>query len=342
MVVNETGENEVEKDGFEHVYARLSPDCVLDAVESLGVQCDGRLLALNSYENRVYQVGIEGQAPLIAKFYRPERWTDEAILEEHEFSFELYANDVPVVPPIADAQGKTLHYFNGFRFSIFVRQGGRAPALDDGGHLALLGRFVARLHNQGALKPFKHRRTMTIDFYARQSATFLLDSGFIPVELEAAYSSLARDLITEIEAGFARAGELNMIRLHGDMHAGNILWTDDGPHLVDLDDVVMGPAIQDLWMFLSGERDYMQGCLLDLIAGYEDFREFDARELHLIEPLRAMRMMHYAAWLARRWDDPAFPAAFPWFNSRRYWDEHVLSLREQLARMAEPVLRLMP
>jgi len=325
-------------DDKQQAFHALGPEQVLDAVESTGYRCDGRLLALNSYENRVYQVGIDDQDPLVVKFYRPARWSNEAILEEHAFTLELDELDIPVVPPLVNDNGETLFNFGPYRLALFPRRGGRAPSLDDPLHLEQLGRFFGRLHNVGSVRPFVHRPLLDIDSYAVQSYQFLLERGFIPKALEIAYRSLAEELIRRIEACYLRAGKPHIIRVHGDCHAGNILWTDGGPHIVDLDDARMGPAIQDLWMFLSGDRAYMTARLADLLAGYTEFRDFDARELHLLEALRTLRMMHYAAWLARRWDDPAFPPAFPWFNSPRYWDEHILSLREQAAMMDEPPL----
>ncbi|MBI5449742.1 MAG: serine/threonine protein kinase [Gammaproteobacteria bacterium] len=321
-----------------HPYARLDPDRILNAVEQCGYLCDGRLLALNSYENRVYQVGIEDGTPLIVKFYRPGRWSDQAILEEHSFAHELLEAEVPVVEPLADHRGATLHSFQGFRFALFPRQGGRAPALDDAAHLEQLGRYLARLHNVGAVRPFHHRPALTIEHFASASGEYLLTHDFIPHELVPAYRAIFEALVQAVTAIFA-AVPATSLRLHGDLHPGNVLWRD-GPHLVDLDDSCTGPAIQDLWMLLSGDRDYMQARLLDLISGYEEFRDFDARELYLVEALRTLRMLHYAAWLARRWDDPAFPQAFPWFNSPRYWEEHILTLREQRARLDEPPLVL--
>ena len=319
-------------------FASLGPDKVLDAVEGLGYHCDGRLLALNSYENRVYQVGIEDSAPLVVKFYRPGRWSDDAILEEHRFTDELLEFELPVVPPLKQADGRTLICAGTQRFALFPRRGGRPPALDDPGHLEQLGRLLARLHNVGAVQGFEYRPTLDVDSFGVRSYQFLLAQGFIPQALEIAYRSLAEDLIGQIRECYRRAGNIRHIRLHGDCHAGNILWTDAGPHIVDFDDARNGPAIQDLWMFLSGDREYMTARLGDLLAGYSEFRDFDALELHLIEALRTLRMMHYAAWLARRWSDPAFPLAFPWFNTPRYWDEHLLSLREQAALLDEAPL----
>lgn len=323
-------------------YARLGPADILDAVDSAvadsGRHCDGRFLALNSYENRVYQVGIEGQAPLIAKFYRPGRWSDDAIREEHTFTLELAGHEIPVVPPQASADGNTLHHHRAFRFALFPRRGGRAPELDNPDHLERLGRYLGRIHAVGEVRDFKHRPTLDIEHFGVDSIRTVLQCGLLPAELEIPYRTLAADLIERVRACYARAGSVKVLRLHGDCHAGNILWTDGGPHIVDFDDARMGPAIQDLWMFLSGDRRYMTARLADLMAGYTDFHDFDPRELHLVEALRTLRMMHYAAWIARRWNDPAFPLAFPWFGSNRYWEEHILALREQAALMDEPPL----
>jgi len=322
----------------QHAYRNLGPDDILSAVEQLGYDCDGRFLALNSYENRVYQIGLEDQSPIIAKFYRPGRWSDAAILEEHAFTKELHAHELPVVAPITDKNGQTLFHAEQYRFALFPRCGGRAPELDNPKHLEILGRYIGRIHAIGVIKDFTDRPTLNVDLFATASYQYILEHDFIPGELIPAYRSLAEDLVPMIESCYQRAGKVRTLRLHGDCHPGNILWTEGGPHIVDLDDVRMGPAIQDLWMFLSGDRAYMTMGLDDLLTGYTDFMEFNPRELHLIEALRTMRMMHYAAWLARRWGDPAFPIAFPWFNSGRFWEEHILSLREQAALLTEPAL----
>lgn len=319
-------------------FSSLDPTCVLDALESVGLYSDGRLLALNSYENRVYQVGVEDGPPIVTKFYRPARWSDAAILEEHAFMQELAEREIPVVPALPLAGRGTLHHFNGFRFAVFPRHGGRAPELEDSATLEWLGRFIGRIHAVGALRPFAARPALDMATFGEEPRGFLLAHGFIPDDLSEAYRSVTAQALDAVRRCFDRAGDIRQLRLHGDCHVGNVLWTDAGPHFVDFDDSRMGPAIQDLWMLLSGERADMVRQLSDLLAGYEDFFEFDPRELYLIEALRTLRLIHYAAWLARRWDDPAFPAAFPWFNTQRYWQDRILELREQVALMDEPPL----
>ncbi len=318
-------------------YAELQPDDILTAMEKLGFQCDGRFLALNSYENRVYQIGIEDREPVVAKFYRPARWSDEAILEEHSFSIELANAEIPVVAPLT-LNGATLHYSGNFRVSVSPCRGGRAPELDDEDMLRQLGRLVARMHLLGATKSFQHRPILDIETFGYSSCDYLLEEGFIPASLEEAYKGIVEYLFDNVMACFERAGNIQDIRLHGDFHPANVLVAGDRLHIVDLDDARTGPPVQDLWMFLSGDRDEQTPQLATLLDGYQEFRNFDARELNLIEALRTLRIMHYSAWLARRWEDPAFKLAFPWFNSHRYWDEHILSLREQAALMEEPPL----
>ncbi|MEJ2424425.1 MAG: serine/threonine protein kinase [Candidatus Thiodiazotropha sp.] len=322
----------------DHSFASLTPDRMLDAIESTGVECNGQFLALNSYENRVYQVGLEGQPPLVAKFYRPGRWSDEAILEEHAYSQALADQEIPVIPPLGHSNGQTLIHFGNLRFSLYPCRGGRAPELDNPDQLEQLGRFIGRMHLLGREARFQHRPDIDLKSYLHEPSRFLLEQGFIPFHLEAAYDSLLKDLEIRIQACYARAGHIRVIRLHGDCHPGNILWRDSGPHIVDFDDARNGPAIQDLWMFLSGEREYMTARLENLLEGYTRFCDFNPTELHLLEALRSLRLVHFAGWLAQRWDDPAFPVAFPWFDSVRFWEEHILTLREQLAKMDEPPL----
>jgi len=324
----------------EHPYSRLIPDAVLAAIEAEGISCNGQLLALNSYENRVYQIGVEDNDPIIAKFYRPERWSDDAILEEHAFSIELADREIPVIAPNASSQGKTLYCHQGFRFALYKRKVGRWPELDNFDNLRLLGRFIARIHAVGALSEFKFRAELTIASHAEKSFRFIMDGDFLPSHVIDSYSSTVQHVIERVKTIFAIAGHLRSIRLHGDCHPGNILWTSNGPHFVDFDDCIMGPAIQDLWMLLSGERHEMESQLVPLIEGYREFFEFDSLELIVIEALRSIRLLSYSAWLARRWVDPAFQQNFPWFNTPRYWEEQINILKEQLAIMDEPPLEL--
>ncbi len=324
-----------------HPYEQLTPDRVLDAVEQLGIEADARIFALNSYENRVYQIGTMGGPSVIVKFYRPDRWSSRQIQEEHDFSLELADLEVPVVPPM-DIQGKgTLHEHGDFLIAVFPQLAGRAPDLEDPDNLLVMGRFLARVHLCGKQKLFRHRAELSVQRLAIDSREFLLEQGFIPDSLRPAYDSLSRDLIDRLQVVFSHHKDLKQLRLHGDCHMGNVLWRGDIPHFVDFDDALNGPAIQDLWMMLSGDRDQRQGQLLELVEGYREFNDFNARELALIEPLRTLRIMHYSAWLARRWEDPAFPMSFPWFNTERYWAEHVLELREQMAALDEPPLQLL-
>jgi Ser/Thr protein kinase RdoA (MazF antagonist) len=318
-------------------YASLTPDRVLDALDSVGVHGDGRMLALNSYENRVYQIWRDDAPPVVAKFYRPARWTDAQILEEHAFVAELVADEIPAVPALSLA-GATLNRFEDARFAVFPRHGGRAPELEQDATLVHLGRFIARLHTVGARRRFDARPALTIESFGDASRAFLLAHAFIPDDLRAAWTSVVEQALGAVRRAFA-AREPTTLRLHGDCHGGNVLWTDDGPHFVDFDDARTGPAVQDLWMLLSGARAAMEAQLARVLEGYEAFRDFDRRELVLIEPLRTLRLLHYSAWLARRWNDPAFPAAFPWFNTQRYWQDRILELREQIALMDEPPLR---
>lgn len=318
-------------------FAGLTPDTLLDALESVGLRPDGRLLALNSYENRVYQVGIDDEAPLVVKFYRPGRWSDPQILEEHAFVAELAGNELPVVAPLA-VDGQTLLRHGDFRFTLFPRRGGRAPEFDRPDTLTWMGRFLGRIHALGATRAYAARPALDCASFGDASLAYLMAHDWLPQELREVYHGVALQALDGVRRAFDRAGSVATLRLHGDCHAGNVLWTDDGPHFVDFDDSRSGPAVQDLWMLLSGEREHQSAQLADLLAGYEDFCEFDTRELHLVEALRTLRLLHYSAWLARRWHDPAFPAAFPWFGSQRYWQDRILELREQIALMDEAPL----
>lgn len=319
------------------IFSALNPDAVLDALDSIGLRSDGRLLTLNSYENRVYQVGIDDGLPVIAKFYRAARWSDAAILEEHAFIAALAEREIPVVPATV-INGHTLHHFNGFRFTLFSKQGGRAPELDRPDTLQWMGRFIARIHAVGMLEEYKHRPTLDIATFGSEPSAYLLAHDFIPAELLEVYRGVVAHALDGVRRCFDRAGDVSMLCLHGDCHVGNVLWTDDGPHFVDFDDSRMGSAIQDLWMLLSGDRAEQTRQFSELLSGYEDFYDFNPRELHLLEALRTLRLIHYSAWIARRWDDTAFAVAFPWFNTQRYWQDRILELREQIALMDEPPL----
>lgn len=319
-------------------FENLTPDNILDAVEASGIDCDGRFLALNSYENRVYQIGVEDAKPIVAKFYRPRRWSDEVIIEEHDFTLQLAENEIPVIAPMLDESANSLRHHGLYRYALYPCEGGRPPELDNTEHLEQLGRFVGRIHAFGATDTFKFRQTLDIEHLVIKPREYLLDAGLIPEHLLPAYTSITEDLLAQIKACYQLAGTVANIRLHGDFHPGNILWTDAGPHIVDFDDAKNGPAIQDIWMFLSGDRNYMTARLADFLDGYTQFFEFNPAELHLIEALRTMRIIHYSYWIASRWHDPAFPIAFPWFDSNRYWEDHVLSLREQSALLNEQPL----
>lgn len=328
-------------DTSQQPFNELDPDSVMAAVESVGFVCSGHQFPLNSYENRVYQVGIDTltddvEPPLIAKFYRPNRWSDEQIREEHQFCFELAEQELPVVAPL-QIHGESLFHFKDYRFALYPRRGGHAPELDNPDHLYQLGQLLGRIHGVGAVRPFQHRPSLNADTYGHQSVAFISEH-IIPAELKASYDSVALPLLDAIDDKINGVNGLISLRTHSDCHGGNILWRDDSAAFVDLDDARMAPAIQDIWMLLSGSRDQQRGQLSEVIDGYDEFYDFHPRELALIESLRSLRMLHHAAWLAKRWDDPAFPMAFPWFNTERYWGEHILELREQLIAMKEPPL----
>ena len=321
------------------VYDALTPELMLDAVESRGFRCDGRLLALNSYENRVYQVWLDDGSALVAKFYRPQRWSEAALLEEHAFALELAAREIPVVAPL-ESEGETLSHHGGFHFALYPKRPGRTPELEDLDTLHWLGRFIARIHAVGALQPFEHRPEIDLESFGRAPLRYVLEHDFVPAELSATYESVVEDVLGRVERAYERAGAVRSIRLHGDCHSGNILWTGEGPHFVDLDDARMGPAVQDVWMWLAGDRASMQVQLAAVIEGYREFNDFNPAELWLIEALRTLRLIHYSGWLAQRWDDPAFPQSFPFFNTQRYWQDQILALREQAAVLDEPPLEI--
>lgn len=330
-----------DQNSSEHVFAKLSPDFILSAIEDNGLHCDGRILELNSYENRVYQIGIEDEQPVIGKFYRPQRWSNEQILEEHTFSSELLAAELSVVAPEYDEAGQSLLTFEGFRFALFKRKGGRAPELDRDENLEIMGRVLGRIHNIGASQTFNHRPTLSLQSFGFDSVEYLCEK-WIPSELINSYQSLSSDLLSILEDRMASVSGLKQLRVHGDCHIGNVLWRDNMAHFIDFDDCRTAPAIQDIWMLLSGSREEQRHQLMCILDGYEEFMDFDRRELALIEVLRTLRMFYFTAWLARRWDDPAFPKGFPWFNTPRYWEEHILHLREQLGVLQEPAIELFP
>ncbi len=317
----------------------MTPDLLLDALASIGILGDGRLLALNSYENRVYQVGVEEQLPVVVKFYRPGRWSCEQILEEHAFSLELADAEIPVVAPLL-INGNTLQQYQDFYFAVFPRRGGRVPELDQEGRLEWIGRFLGRIHAIGAQQAYRHRPGIDLHSFGAEPAQWLLEHQFIPADLTPAYRSVVEQALEGVKYCFDRAGDIATLRLHGDCHLSNLLWTEGGPHFVDFDDSRMGPAIQDLWMLLSGTREEMNLQLAELLEGYECFHDFNPAELHLIEALRTLRLIHYSAWLAKRWDDPAFPMTFTWFNTQQYWQDRILELREQIALMQESPLSI--
>jgi Ser/Thr protein kinase RdoA (MazF antagonist) len=338
----------------DHPYSALTPDVVQDALASIGLWGDGRMAALNSFENRVYQIHLEspvdGHAQVVAKFYRPGRWSDAQIAEEHAFALELVQAEIPAVPPLV-VNGATLHHFGGFAFAVSPRRGGRRPELEDFDVLEWIGRFLARIHSVGAVQPFQVRPSLDAASFAREPRDWLMEHAAVAPEVRTAWAAALEEALTLIEAlpvlkpgAPANEDGIRRIRLHGDCHPGNILWTPEGqtgagPHFVDLDDARTGPAVQDLWMLLSGDRRQQTQQLGALIDGYEQFRPFDRRELALIEPLRTLRLIHYSAWVARRWDDPAFPINFPWFGSRDYWQGQVDMLVEQIEEMqGEPLM----
>ncbi|WP_442908446.1 serine/threonine protein kinase [Hydrogenophaga sp. SL48] len=336
-----------------HPYTALTPDVVQDALGHIGLWGDGRLAALNSFENRVYQIHLEspfdGHAQVVAKFYRPGRWSDAQIAEEHGFAAELVAAEIPAVPPLA-VNGQTLHHFGGFAFAVSPRRGGRRPELDDFEVLEWIGRFLARIHSVGAARPFVARPALDVAGFGHEPRDWLIEHRMVSPEVQTAWSAALAEALALIDAhpvlrAHPPADEdgIQCIRLHGDCHPGNILWTPEGqpgagPHFVDLDDARTGPAVQDLWMLLSGDRRQQNQQLGALVDGYEQFRPFDRRELALIEPLRTLRLIHYSAWIARRWEDPAFPINFPWFGSRDYWQGQVDMLVEQIEEMQNPPL----
>lgn len=323
-----------------HPFSRLSPEKVLSVLDGLDLKTDARIFALNSYENRVYQVGLTDGSSRIVKFYRPGRWSEAQILEEHKFCAELAELDIPVAAPLSLGLNETLARVDGFYVAVFDKLSGRAPELDDETNLSIMGRFVGRIHAVGAQNSFSERYGFTLERLGVTSREFLLSNDFLPPDLISAYESLSKDVISKVRQVFEDNAPISVLRIHGDCHFGNVLWNEGIPHFVDFDDSITGPAIQDLWMMLSGSRNEQQHQVSKIIEGYNEFYDFNLSELSLIEGMRTLRLMNYSAWLARRWDDPAFPATFQWFNTERYWSGHILELREQFALLDEPSLEV--
>lgn len=321
-------------------YQGLTPDVILNAIENIGIYPETGLLALNSYENRVYQFRCDQANRYVVKFYRPDRWTNEQIIEEHAFTHTLADQEVPVAVPLI-INDQSLHFFQGYRFAIFPSLGGRQFEVDNLDHLAQVGRFIGRIHQHGAAENFSHRQQICPTNRGRSAIDFLQSSGHVPKELKQDFFDAANNLMTRIEFIWQQQ-KFHNIRLHGDLHPGNILWMPDGPGFVDLDDACSGPAIQDLWMMLSGDRQTQIIQLDTLLEGYQDFYDLDHAQLALIEPLRAMRMLHHCGWISRRWDDPAFPRYFPWFAENNYWLQQTNAYQEQLLMLEEPPLSLLP
>lgn len=325
-----------------HPYDALTPDVILDAVEQYGGRCTGAFLALNSYENRVYRVARDEDTPVVVKFYRPGRWSEAQLREEHVFLHELVDADIPVVAPLTGPDGDTLQRYQDFFLSLSPFQPGRAPELNHDADREILGRFLGRLHRAGRSASFSARPRLTTDLFGHRPLALLLESDFIPPELRNNVHDLGGQLLARVEAIHATIGPVSTFRLHGDCHLSNILWGEFGPYFVDFDDCISGPAIQDLWMLLSGSRSETERQLAAVLAGYTQFMNFDPVELNLIEPLRSLRLLRYNGWIAERWEDPAFPHNFPWFPGHRHWENFVLTLREQLALLDEPPLAWQP
>jgi len=327
-----------QEENSNHPFDTLTPSFVLNAVDHHGYISDGRILALNSYENRVYQVGIEDDEPIIAKFYRPDRWTDAQILEEHHLCAELVEQELPVVPPLIK-EDESLFQYGDFRLALYPRKGGHAPELDNLDNLLIMGRFLGRMHLVGAVEPFQHRPAISCKHYGYDSAA-LIKEKFMPSHICDSYDAVVGEILKIIDKIYIDSDDEEYIRVHGDCHVGNILWRNDAPHFIDFDDSRMAPAIQDVWMLLSGDRARQTAQLNEIIEGYNEFAEFPLQQIKLIESLRTLRIMYFSAWLAKRWDDPAFPRAFPWFNTTQYWEQHILDLREQLGDLNEPAIQI--
>jgi Ser/Thr protein kinase RdoA (MazF antagonist) len=320
-------------------FTTLTPDLILDGLESQGFDIDSGLLALNSYENRVYQFNNEKGEKFVTKFYRPQRWSKAQLQEEHDFAFDLVTHEIPVIAPLKLNEESLFHY-QGFDFAVYPCRGGRIFEVDNLDQLEWMGRFVGRMHAIGAKKPFDYRPTINTQEFLLDARDIIEKSGFVSANVQVPFFTILDQIIPMAVQQYQPK---RLIRLHGDCHAGNILWRDDqGPHFVDLDDCRQGPAIQDLWMMLSGDRQQQLLQMDTMLSGYEEFFSFDSSELALIESLRTMRVVNYMAWLCKRWSDPAFPHNFPWFNSEKYWEQQVLMLKEQHSALTQPPLSLLP
>ena len=322
-------------------FTGLSPDLIIDGIESAGFTVDSGLLALNSYENRVYQFHDDNLVKYVTKFYRPQRWALAQIQEEHDFSFELEERELPIVAPLK-VDGKSLFEYQGYHFAVFPCRGGRIFEVDNLDQLEWMGRFLGRIHAVSSLNSFEQRPAFNTEEMLFEAKEIINSSGFVPKSLQIPFFTILDQVIDIAAKQYQAVKNTQQIRLHGDCHAGNILWRDEGPHFVDLDDCRTGPAIQDLWMMLSGDRQQQLLQLDTLLMGYEEFFTFDMQQLILIESLRTMRVVNYMAWLCKRWQDPAFPHSFPWFNTEKYWEQQILMLKEQMSALQERPLSLLP
>ena len=324
-----------------NLFLELTPERILDAVEEFGVRATGRVLQLNSMENRVYEVEIEVEDDQVetrhdrfrvAKFYRPQRWSKEQILDEHAFLLDLVERDIPVIAPIQNENGDTLKTIADIHCALFPKSGGRIPQEFTDEELERMGRLIARLHFVGAARPATARIQLSPQTYGIENLEKIISLGFLPNEYFNTYSNLVKTLSQTISPWF---DGIEMLRIHGDLHLANILWDDAGPKLVDFDDMLVGPPIQDLWLIVPGRDEESRRQFRVMINAYQELRAFDRKSLRLVEPLRALRMIHFSAWIAKRWEDPAFKRIFPGFGSNAYWSEQIGDLQDQLSVIRE-------
>ena len=312
------------------LFNRLMPEQVMDAVEVGGLRCSGRFIALNSYENRVYQLELDDETMVVGKFYRPGRWSREAIQAEHDLLAELAELEIPVASPLELSPGQTIGEVEGILYALFPRVGGRAPEELADEQARLLGRLIARIHNAGASRDAPARPRLTPETFGRENLAYLLKHEKIPEQARASYAASVEALVTRIEPLF-RGVPLH--RIHGDCHLGNLIWSPRGATFLDFDDLRVGPAVQDIWMMVPSFDEDGQRQRALLLEAYREFRDFDPAWLRLIEPLRALRYINYATWIARRWDDPTFKRTFTYFGTLQYWEGQIQDLREQIARI---------